>query len=133
MARRLSAISLAVAVLFANAYCACVTTAAAAEQGDHDQVIVPPHEGCHGHGNGSEQKSDDPHNCGHCTGMVFAGAPTVKSDLPPSFHSPLLVAAPASADVAFDNLLSCDAINHSGLPPPVPRPTLLSLFCSLIN
>ena len=133
MAPRLSTILLAVAVLFANAYCACVTTAATAERRDHDRVIVPPHEGCQGHGNDSEQKSDDPHDCGHCTGMVFADAPTVKSALSPLFLSPLFVAAPASVDIAFADLLSCDAINHSGLPPPVPRPTLVSLFCSLTN
>ena len=133
MPRRLSTIFLTVAVLFANAYCACVTTAAASERSSHNQVAVPQHEGCQGHGNGSRQKSDDSHDCGHCTGTVFTDAPSAKSALSIPFHSPLFVAAPVSVDVAFGDSLWCNAINHSGLPPPVPRPTLLSLFCSLTN
>lgn len=133
MPRRLSTILLAVAVLFANAYCACVTATGTPGRSNGDQVVVPQHEGCHGHGNGSEQQSEDSHDCGHCTGTVFADAPTVKSALSTPFVSPLFVASPASGDVAFGDSLCCNAINHTGLPPPVPRPTLLSLFCSLTN
>ena len=133
MPNRLFTILLAAAVLFANAYCACVTAAGTPEGADQHQVVVPQHEGCHGHGNGSEQEEPDSHDCGHCTGKVFANAPTAKCTPSTPFLSPLFFAAPASVDVAFGDALWGNAINHTGLPPPVPRPTLLSLFCSLTN
>ncbi len=134
MLRRLLTISLAAAVLFANAYCACVTAAGTPERGNHHQlVIVPQHEGCHGHGDSSEQEGQDSHECGHCTGTVFADAPTVKNTLTTPFISPLFFAMPAAVDVAFGDSLRGNAIDHTGLPPPVPRPTLLSLFCSFTN
>ncbi len=130
MPRRLSTILLAAAVLFAKAYCACASAAGVA---DRESVPAPLHEGCHGHAGDSEREGEDSHDCGHCTGSVFADAPTVKSALSTPFGSPLFYAAPAPFDVAFGDALWCSAIHHAGLPPPVPRPTLLSLFCSLTN
>lgn len=136
MPNRLATIFLALAVLFANAYCACVTAAGPAERSDHGQVVAPQHEGCHGHGDGSEPQRDNPdnsHDCGHCTGTVFAYATTVKSTLATPFISPLVFAAPAAVEAAFSDALRCNTGHQSGLPPPVPRPTLLSLFCCLNN
>lgn len=133
MPRRLFTIFLAAALLFANAYCACVTAAGTPARGNHHQVVVPQHEGCHGHGDGSEQSGQDSHDCGHCTGTVFANAASAKSTLTTPFVSPLFFAAPTSVDVAFGDSLWCNAADHTGLPPPVPRPTLLSLFCSFTN
>lgn len=128
MPYRLSTIFLAAAVLLANAYCACVSSASVA---DRESVPAQQHEGCHGHAGDSKQEGGDSHDCGHCTGTVFAKAPTVKNALSTPFVSPLFFAAPAPVDVAFSNALWCNALNHTGLPPPVPQSTLLSLFCSL--
>ncbi len=133
MPRRLLTSFLAAAVLFANAYCACVSAAGTPEGGDHQQVVVPQHEGCHGHGDGSEQEGQGSHDCGHCNGTVFANAAGAKSTLTTPFVSPLSCAAPAAVDVAFGDSLWSNAVDHTGLPPPLPRPTLLSLFCCLTN
>lgn len=133
MPRHLLSIFVASAVLFSSAYCACVSGAQTAGRGDSHQVVVPQHEGCHGHGSSSEPQDEGSHDCGHCTGTVFADAPTVKSTLSTPLAAPLLFAAPASLDITRSDWLGRSAVNHSGLPPPVPRPTLLSLFCSLSN
>jgi hypothetical protein len=133
MLQRLSVILLAAAVFVSNAYCACV--AVAEDRGGHpQQVEEPAHQGCPGHGHGSEQQpAEDQHKCGHCTGTVAVGASNGKTTLPGPLLSPIHSFALATIDVTPNVVTSGHAFDHCGLSPPIPPPTLLNLFCSFTN
>lgn len=134
MPGRAGTIFLSFVVLIANALCACAGPMTSSVTKSPD--AIPAHPGCHGHGDDDEAPASEEvpqHDCGHCTNTVIADAPASKTvDL--------------SLSLAFDlPAYSCGAVltspfgstnghaAHSGLPPPLGPPTLLSLSCSLNN
>ena len=131
MLRPLGSIFLAVTVLLANAYCACVPVAGGSTWSPEARVEKPAHPGCHGHGGEQEEQPDDrQHNCGHCTGTVSADTSSGKTMMP-SDLSPLCCGAPVFTFIGSITNSTGHAFDHSGPSPPVPPPTLLSLGCSL--
>ena len=134
MLHRLGVIFLAVTVFAANAYCACLPVADGHVRSKETRVEKPAHPGCHGHG---EKQKDAPdhqqHNCGHCTGTVSADTSLGKTTVPSNHLSPLDCPVAAVACIASIANSTGHVFDHSGLPPPVPPPTLLSLACSFTN
>ena len=98
------------------------------------QVEKPAHPGCHGHGDKQNEESEGPdqqqHNCGHCMGTVSADTSSGKTMMP-SELSPLCCVAPVFTLIGPVTNPTGYAFDHSGLSPPVPSPSLLSLGCSL--
>ncbi len=136
MAKSLT-IFLSVLVFIANAYCACAKASAQLPQPDMTvEPPVPSHSGCHGHpaapdGQGQGGQGDhDSHSCGHCTGTVSADSSQGKVMPPALLLSPMLFAA-LPTDIVAAGAMRGSCCDHSGLPPPLPPPTLLNLGCSL--
>lgn len=141
MARRIAVILLAVLVALANSLCACADSSTsmvarkskAAVQNSHCHSAAPQADAkaCRS-GTGSQERQDHG-SCGHCTGTVAADVSSAKITVPSPVPAPLLfvVALPDLPD--FDGQLARLRFEHTGLSPPVPSPTLLSLFCSLLN
>ena len=131
MLRCVAVIFLSLAVLAANAYCACVPSAAASTPKEQPRSQKPLHLGCHGHGEQQQEDSGhDQHDCGHCQETVSASTLSTKSTVPADVLSPLYCAARALTATSLAAGATRHCLDHSGLSPPVFAPTLLSLACS---
>jgi len=146
---RLPTILLALVVALANAFCACAGIGRVEVQATV-AAVANPHEGCHGHAaaavgaschssaeddgerDGDPPCGDGPHSCPHCTGTVVAdassSAKTSVATLVPALDVLLPLVWPTT--VAAEDVCAPRPL-HTGLPPPIGRPTLLSLSCSL--
>jgi hypothetical protein len=134
-------IFLAVVVFVANTYCACASAVRDGLGGDqgateksHSHCHPAPsreRRGCH-----DEKPADEDHGshtCGHCTGTVTADAAKAKTMLPSPDLGPALYANITADHGLSTGSLRGGAFDHSGLPPPLPPPTLFHLSCSLNN
>ena len=133
MLTRFGTILLAAMMLIANAICVCAAPARGQAVALEEAPPSRSHPGCHGHSdNQSDSVPEDApeHDCGHCTNTVIADASASKS----SAASPLSCldrfAVPCATVVISDTALADCLFDHSGLPPPLPPPTLFSLSCS---
>lgn len=121
-------------VFLANAYCACVNASAQAPQPVMAvEASASGYPGCHSHPavpEGQGKGDHDSHACGHCTGTVFADSSPGKVMPPALLLSPVLFAA-LPTEVVASGAVRGTCCDHSGLPPPLPPPTLLNLGCSL--
>jgi hypothetical protein len=144
---RVTIILTALAVSLSNALCACgggianaATSRAAASAtdthcGDDDCCGVTDRDGDRhdaNHGTCPDKDHHDGHSCGHCTGAV-----TVESAVGKDLTAHDFAGAAALTPFTGCSQLSIDAADeharhfNDGLPPPVPRPTLLNLSCLL--
>lgn len=136
MLHRFAVILLAVAVFVMNAYCGCAhgmssMTGFAAEA--HASRAEPEHSDCKGHGPEQPQDSNhDEHDCRHCTGQVSADTNPAKTNLSGPLLSPVFWSVGELAD-HLARSFATDSFDHTGLPPPLPPPTLLNQFCSFNN
>lgn len=146
---RLPTILLALVLAFANAFCACAGVGVVGGQADRVTTMAPsPHGGCHGHAavsspvtschssaredGGGTPCGDTEHSCPHCTGVVVADAlSATKSSVAQPVQPPVLLVSIFWAVPKLTEVVLGQRPLHSGLPPPVERPTLLNLSCSL--
>lgn len=132
MPHRLAIVLLALSVFVANAYCACLPVTPGTAISRETGVGQAVHPACHGHGEERDSERGE-QDCGHCKATSFADNSGAKQVAPAERLSPLYCGAaglPWSASVA-GAIGHC--LDHSGLPPPVSPPTLLSLACSFTN
>ena len=144
MTRRIAAILVAVVVGLANSLCACAdsSTSVFPRESDaeptaksHCHSEAPAESGANGCHTGGDSPSHDEHgSCGHCTGTVSADVAQAKVTVPTPPQATLLFFVAVLPDLLdLDGQLARQRFDHTGLSPPAPPTTLLSLFCSLLN